>query len=126
MKALLKVMPAKLKRGLSALSEADFKQLQEIRLRVGQPLILKIGGNEFGLGDEGICKLEWGHKISKQDISDILHCMSNFSLYALEDELRQGFLTLEGGHRVGLVGKVVLESNRIKTLKYISGMNIRI
>lgn len=126
MRELLKVMPVTLKVGLSTLSEADFKQLQEIRLRVGQPLILKISGNEYGLGDKGICKLELGYKVTKQDISDILHCMSDFSLYALEDELRQGFLTLEGGHRVGLVGKVVLESSRIKTLKYISGMNIRI
>lgn len=115
-----------IKTGLSALSEGDFKQLQEIRLRVGQPLILKMNDNEYGLGEKGRCKLEWGYKISKQDVADILHCMSDFSLYALEDELRQGFLTLEGGHRVGIVGKVVLENNRIKTMKYISGMNIRI
>ena len=126
MRALLKVMPMTIKTGLSALSEGDFKQLQEIRLRVGQHLILKMNDNEYGLGEKGRCKLEWGYKISKQDVVDILHCMSDFSLYALEDELRQGFLTLEGGHRVGIVGKVVLENNRIKTMKYISGMNIRI
>ena len=126
MRTLLKVMPRTFKCGLSTLSEEDFQKLQEIRLRVGQPLILKIGSHEYGLNEEGICKMGSGYTVSKQDVSDILHCMSDFSLYALEDELRQGFLTLEGGHRVGLVGRVVLENNRIKTLKHISGMNIRI
>ena len=123
---LLKVMPRTLKSGFDTLSEKDFQKLQEIRLRVGQPIILKMNRQEVGLSDEGICKVESGYRISKQDVSDLLRCMSDFSLYALEDELRQGFLTLEGGHRVGLVGKVVLENNRIKTLKHISGMNIRI
>ena len=119
-------MPIVIKSGLSTLSQEQFKKLQEIRLRVGQPLLLKIGGKEYGLSEHGYCDLQWGYKVTKQDVTDILHCMSDFSLYALEDELRQGFMTLEGGHRVGLVGKVVLENNQIKTLKYISGMNIRI
>lgn len=126
MKALLKVMPKAIQNGLSALSQEEFEKLQEIRLRVGQPIFLKLNSLEYGLNQNGYCKLNQSYKITKQDLTDILHCMSDFSLYALEDELKQGFITLEGGHRVGLVGKVVLENNQIKTLKYISGMNIRI
>lgn len=52
--------------------------------------------------------------------------MCQGSVYALEEELRNGYLTLPGGHRVGLVGKAVLEGGNIKTLKNISGFNIRI
>ena len=126
MKALLNVMPRHIKIGLEHLTEDRQKCLQEIRLRVAQPLILKINGQEYGLNEKGCCPLGTGMTITKQELSDILHCMSDFSLYALEDELRQGFMTLEGGHRVGLVGKVVLENSRIKTLRFISGMNIRI
>lgn len=126
MRTLLRVMPMPIKEKLSILTEENFNKLQEIRLRVGQPLLLKLGGKEYGLGEKGCCQLQWGIKVTRQHVTDILHYMSDFSLYALEDELRQGFMTLEGGHRVGLVGKVVLENSQIKTLKYISGMNIRI
>ena len=126
MEALLKVMPKGIRTGLTALTLEEQEKLQEIRLRVGQPLILKIHGQEYGLNERGCCPLEKGMKIVKQELTDVLHYMSDFSLYALEDELRQGFMTLEGGHRVGLVGKVVLENSKIKTLKSISGMNIRI
>ena len=126
MDALLKVMPKSIKTGLAALTSEEQNKLQEIRLRVGQPLILKIQDQEYGLNGNGCCPLGKGMEMTKQDLTDILHYMSDFSLYALEDELRQGFITLEGGHRVGLVGKVVLENGHIKTLRSISGMNIRI
>lgn len=126
MEALLRVMPKSLKSGLTALTSDEQSKLQEIRLRVGQPLIIKLQGEEYGLNENGCCRLGIGMTMTKQVLTDILHYMSDFSLYALEDELRQGFITLEGGHRVGLVGKVVLENGRIKTLKSISGMNIRI
>ncbi|MBE6022417.1 MAG: stage III sporulation protein AA [Cellulosilyticum sp.] len=126
MEALLKVLPNRIKTGLACLTSEKKKSLQEIRLRVEQPLILKIQGEESGLDERGTCPLNQSIKMTKQELTDILHYMSDFSLYALEDELRQGFMTLEGGHRVGLVGKVVLENNHIKTLRSISGMNIRI
>ena len=45
---------------------------------------------------------------------ETLEYISNYSLYAYEDEIRQGFITIQGGHRVGLAGKVILESGRIK------------
>ena len=126
MDTLMKVMPNPIKLGLTHLSAKQKQQLEEIRLRVGGPLILKMRGIEYGLDDHGICNLGEGLEMTRQLITSILHYMSDFSLYAIEDELRQGYMTIEGGHRVGLVGKVVLENNRIKTLKFISGMNIRI
>jgi stage III sporulation protein AA len=48
------------------------------------------------------------------------------SIYALEEELRNGYVTLPGGHRVGLVGRTVLEGGRIRTQRDLSGMNFRI
>ncbi len=52
--------------------------------------------------------------------------ISNYSLYAFEEELKQGFITITGGHRVGIAGKAVLEENRIKSIKHISFINIRL
>ncbi len=124
--SLLKVLPPFIRRCMERLSEATYEQLQEIRLRANQPVLLKVGETEWGLGEKGLCQVKESLTLSPQDITDTLRCMSDFSLYALADEMRQGFITLEGGHRVGLVGRGVLEDNTIKTLKYISGMNIRI
>lgn len=52
--------------------------------------------------------------------------LSSYSLYAYENELRQGFITIEGGHRVGIAGQTILEEGKIKSLKYISSINIRV
>ncbi len=124
--SLLKVLPRSMRLPMQKLSQMTYEQLQEIRLRAGGPILLKIKGQEWGIDEDGLCDAKGSLVLSPQDITDVLHCMSDFSLYALEDEIRQGFITLEGGHRVGLVGKAVLEQSYIKTLKYISGMNIRI
>ena len=52
--------------------------------------------------------------------------ISHYSLYAYENELRQGFVTVEGGHRVGVAGKVIMEKERVKNIQYISSLNIRV
>lgn len=126
METLLKMMPIAMREGLGQLSQEEQAQLQEIHLRVRQPILLKIKGKEYGLSPQGLCELRQSMPMTEKGLKDLLQYMSDFSLYALEDELRQGYMTLPGGHRVGLVGKVVLEQNKVKTLRYISGMNIRI
>ena len=56
----------------------------------------------------------------------MLEYISNYSMYAFEEEIRQGFLTIQGGHRVGIAGKTILEGNKIKSVKYISYINLRL
>ena len=119
-------MPNPLRGMLTLLTPETYKELQEIRLRVGQPILLRIRGENCGLNEKGICHKEVSYKVRRQDLDNLLKCISDFSLYALEDELRQGFITVEGGHRIGIVGKAVVTHQEVKTLKYISGMNIRI
>ncbi|WP_461812429.1 stage III sporulation protein AA [Faecalimonas sp.] len=93
----------------------DFSHLQEIRLRIGKPLTVLYKGREKLL-----------ITVEPEDLRETVEYISDYSLYAYEDEMRQGFITIEGGHRVGMVGKVVLEEGKIKNLKYISSINIRI
>ena len=59
-------------------------------------------------------------------IRQILSYLANYSLYAYEREIRQGYLTLPGGHRLGLVGRAVLEGDRITSLTEISALNLRL
>ena len=123
---LLKILPPYIRECMSKLNLEMYENLREIRLRTERPILIKIKETEYGLNARGICNITESIILSSNDLKDILSCMSDFSMYTLSDELRQGFITLEGGHRVGLVGKGVIENNMIKTLKYISGMNIRI
>ena len=93
-----------------------FSELQEIRLRIGKPLIIVSDNIEFVL-----------HKIiEKEELMEILEYVSSYSLYAFENELKQGFITIEGGHRVGMTGQVQIEDGEVKNIKHISSMNIRI
>ncbi|HKM04685.1 MAG TPA: stage III sporulation protein AA [Lachnospiraceae bacterium] len=102
--------------------------LQEIRLRVNQPVILNINNYEFFLSEKGTVHKEKskGFILLKKDLNAILSHICKYSIYAFEDEIKQGYLTVEGGHRIGLTGQVVLENECIKTIKNISFMNIRV
>jgi stage III sporulation protein AA len=52
--------------------------------------------------------------------------ISNYSLYAFEEEIRQGFITINGGHRIGIAGKIIIEDDVIKGMKHISFINVRL
>lgn len=95
----------------------SYEKLEEIRLRTNMPLIVRYDGSEVKLNK---CI------ISADDMRESLELVSNHSLYAYEDDIRQGFITIPGGHRVGLAGKVVTENGRIKTIRHISFLNIRV
>ena len=89
--------------------------LQEIRIRAERPVLIRYRNRE----------LVTGRTVSRDQVAEILSYLGSYSLYAYEDEIRQGFLSLPGGHRVGLSGKAVMEARRVKTLGEISSLNIR-
>ena len=101
--------------------EVDFSAIQEIRLRVGQPVRILRGNREKVLPSE-----EKPHIVTKEEVRETMEYISHYSLYAFENELRQGFLTIEGGHRVGVAGKVIMEREKVKNIQYISSVNIRV
>ncbi len=97
--------------------EQELGQVQEIRCRVERPLLLRLGQGKERMVTECLSTTQLQHLVSR---------ISQGSAYAWEEEFRQGYLTLPGGHRVGFVGKGVLEHGHIRTLKQISGLNFRI
>ncbi len=108
------------------ISDQAFEQLKEIRLRSNLPLIVVSDKEEFGLEPQGFTEVRKSVVPSMNTLSDCLQLMSNYSLYAFEDELSKGYLTLPGGHRVGIVGRCVLAAGSVKTMKQISALNIRL
>lgn len=105
------------------------QDIQEIRLRAGRPVVIHMGGRELFLNRRGLFSDDpaGAARVSAEDLEGLLGHICHYSLYAYEDELRQGFITVKGGHRVGVAGQAVLESDgQIRTIKNIAFMNVRI
>ena len=100
----------------------DFSELQEIRLRIGQPVTVLYQNEELILPTMYSEK----KRLGKQEMKETIEHISNYSLYAYEHELKQGFITIEGGHRVGMAGQGIMEGGKIKNMKYLSSINIRV
>ena len=103
-------------------AKLDYDKLYEIRLRVGRPLFLTYDGGECFLRKPG----QEQYLVTTEDLKETLEYVTGYSLYAYEDEIRQGFISVQGGHRVGVTGKVVLDRGRIMGMKYISCINVRL
>lgn len=112
---ILCVLAGKIK-GILLNNGLDFERLQEIRLREGQPLYVRYEGRE----------MMFSHLITKEELRETMEYIANYSLYAYEHEMRQGFLTIDGGHRVGISGKIIPEEGHVRNFQYISSINIRV
>ncbi|MCD8323473.1 MAG: stage III sporulation protein AA [Clostridiales bacterium] len=101
---------------------------EEIRVRVNEYLIFRTSRGELFLrGDELVSTPDKTCcRMRREDVEQMCTFMSNYSLYAYEEEIRRGFLTVEGGHRVGVCGQVSVENGQIRRISPISYLNIRI
>lgn len=128
------------------------EKIQEIRLRVGKPVMIHSCGKEYFLSEQGErmlvkereravgsglltdlnvsfenSKIPVKHIVTDRELEHVIQHICHYSPYAYEEELRRGFLTVAGGHRVGVTGQVVLEADgSVRTIKNISGLNIRV
>lgn len=96
----------------------NYGNIEEIRLRVGRKVILHMSG--------GIEQHIVDYVISANDMQETMEYITNFSVYAYESEIKEGFITIKGGHRVGLAGKVVCQGGKVTTISPISSINIRV
>ncbi|MGL5149951.1 MAG: stage III sporulation protein AA [Clostridium sp.] len=111
---VFRVFPAKLFGLLKEFKE--LKDIHEIRMKIGKPIIFSMNNGEKIIE----------YKVTSEDLKETLQRISNYSLYAYEEDIKQGFITLKGGHRIGLAGECVIDGGRIKTIRNISSLNIRI
>jgi len=117
-----------IKQLLLGLDEHYFNRLEEIRLRCQQPLLLKSGDRDITITSSGrpAEDLNSGYVVTREDIQRSLASISDNSLYAFEEEIKRGFITIPGGHRVGLAGQAVINGGQIKTIKNFSSLCFRI
>lgn len=104
------------------------KNLREIRLRTGRGLLFETAEGEILLGPDGraVVSEEEAYRITETDVKTALELLTGYSVYAFEEELRQGYFTVEGGHRIGVAGRTVVEQGRVQRLSYISFLNFRV
>lgn len=105
------------------------ERLQEIRLGVGLPVRLWFSGEEKFLSSRGsLCAdAENAWRMTDRELDGIIRHVCRYSPYAFENEIRQGFLTVPGGHRIGMAGQVVLnEDGTVRNINHIRFLNIRI
>ncbi|WP_019639153.1 stage III sporulation protein AA [Paenibacillus fonticola] len=122
------VFPENIRSLLLKLPPALFSGLEEIRLREGRPLELNAAGRHYFLTSAGGITSDpsAAFKPGKQESNRLLDLITNHSLYTMEEELRKGFITIAGGHRIGLAGRTVLSGGKVEHLRDISGFNVRI
>ena len=90
----------------------------EIRIRCGKPVVIMM--------PESHILLDKNLVLTQNDISETFQMLCEYSIYSYQAELAQGFITLPGGHRVGVCGTASTDKNGTRTVKYISSINIRI
>lgn len=123
---ILSFFPASLQRLLAHLE--IWPELEEIRLRAKRPLALRLTGEEYFVSPVGELVKDplQAYEVQPEDLLRTLNVATNSSLYAFEEEVRQGYLTLPGGHRLGIAGQPLLEGEKIKTFCHIGSLNLRI
>lgn len=124
---LMKIFSVQLREVIAGLT-MDFDRLQEIRLRICSPLMIVYDNKEYMVdgGGKPVARADKAYIVTEREMRETMTYISNYSLYAYEDEIRQGFITIQGGHRIGVAGKIILEQEKIRSIKYISFINIRL
>lgn len=90
--------------------------LEEIRIRIGLPIILKYSNKDIILD----------YKTTQKDLLDILEKICENSIYSYQNQICNGYITIIGGHRVGITGSVVIQNGKIVNINNISSLNFRI
>lgn len=114
MEKVLEILPIRIKNEIMKLN--DLSSITELRLRAGKRICAYYGLTEV------IIELE----VFSSDLINILKNVSSNSIYSVQNDLNNGFITIEGGHRIGVVGEIVIANDKVKNIKNISSMNIRV
>ncbi|MBO5302509.1 MAG: stage III sporulation protein AA [Lachnospiraceae bacterium] len=112
---IIHIMPLRLRKEIEKILY-ERQEAEEIRIRIGQPVEIRCGSKSIWLPE---C-------ITEGELEEMLVFISEYSVYAYEEEIRQGYLTIEGGHRIGFAGQIRMENGKVMRMTNIRFLNIRI
>lgn len=116
---ILNKLPEHVRGPILDLPEHIRNSLEEIRMKSDNDIRILAGNQEI------IVPLKNHQRVTKGDLDTILNNLLDYSYYAYEEELAKGYITIEGGHRVGVCGRAVMKQGRVSLIKEISSLNIR-
>jgi len=123
--SLSKILPAKIINAI--LGRLNYEKLYEVRLRSSRPVSLNYGGKFYFLTECGLSvDPEKAMVCENTLVNEVVVRATDYSLYAVNDQLRAGFLTIRGGVRVGIAGEIVRDGDEVRTVKNFTSVNIRI
>lgn len=94
----------------------DFTNLEEIRIRNNRPIFLKIGQSEQQVN----------YIINTNDVLEILQKICDNSIYTYQNQICNGYITIKGGHRIGITGNIVIKDGQVTNISHIYSLNFRI
>lgn len=92
------------------------ENLQEIRIRVERPILLKLRQADVVID----------YIVTQMELLQIVEKLCDNSIYAYKNQICEGFITIKGGHRIGITGTAVVENKKVVNMKYITSLNFRI
>lgn len=118
-----KILPVELSQPLN---KVPYAKLNEIRLRINKKVVVSVYGKSYYLTTNGLMNDGVPIICTRSMIDSIVRNASEYSLYAVNNQLKQGYITVEGGVRIGVAGEVVLDNNMTRTVKNINALNVRV
>ena len=117
---IIRRLPDDIGRTLRMMPESMSSRLEEIRFRTGRPVMVYAGGKEYEMYRSD------NQRLTPEEMEKIFSLLVHHSAYSYQEDICNGFITLDGGHRVGICGRAVTDgSGRIVNIKNISSINIR-
>lgn len=120
---MLEFLPPRL---LGAVRHVNLNRLYELRVRAEKPLFANLGGEYVFLGQSGVCPSVSALIPSREEVEGILFAASGYSTHAVENQLRQGFVTGAAGERIGLAGSFVYQDGEVLSVHSVTSLCIRI
>ena len=91
---------------------------EEFRFIIGRPFAVSCSGREYEPSPTAV--------VSPNDILEFLRIVSNGSVHTVAESLKRGYVTAEGGHRVGVCGSAVIKSGEVVSIRNFSSASLRI
>ncbi|MGI6364862.1 MAG: stage III sporulation protein AA [Bacillota bacterium] len=113
---VLPMLGTRVRQALASLEPSRIRGTEEIRLRPGMPVLATGGGQEIWIPPE----------LTVADLQETLNILSQYSFYAFAEQLARGYITIRGGHRIGVAGRVAVAGGRVVSLAEPGSLNFRI
>ena len=122
---MLQKLSLPIRRQLQAVPASCWEQVQEIRLQQGREPYLVVAGRPMRLGPLMHRPIST-EPVQPQQLQESFAALCDYSVHTCLPQLLEGYLTVEGGHRIGIGATAVIQNGRLCSVRQVSSLNLRI